>query len=64
MHQGHTPDDCRHIEIELSSIDVFSGHRWVALIIFPQGINRLIATGRCDDGEHTDEIPGKDPLTR
>jgi hypothetical protein len=60
MRPGHAPDDCRHIEIELSSIDVFSCH-WC---IFPQGVNRLIAADRCDDSEHTDEIPGKDPRTR
>ena len=64
MCQGHAPDHCRHIEVELSLTDVFWSRCRFVSILLPQGISRLIAACRCNNGKHTDQVSGKDPVMR
>jgi hypothetical protein len=62
-HQGHAPDNRRHIEIRLPSTDVFSGHGRVVLVVVPQGISRLTAAERYDDSKHRRQIRRSDDCT-
>jgi hypothetical protein len=52
MRQGHAPDNCRHIEIQLSLTNVFSGHWWVGWIALRARAQRKQRNGRNDISAH------------